>query len=251
MEGKFLLSSIYTLQNFPHLGENGENALTKVLTFARWFREAMPPACQQRQHLHHDRQLEEHPAAALGGRAWPSDGGSCPRGLLPCAPFRARGPERRAAAARRALSSGAVLKPQSGAGRGAREDRSAPRPRARRNGGGRPRPRRRPRAEGGGEETGEGRGRRSMRAPLRSRGPGSRSPFPPSRRRGRGSAAAAGELWEQAAGESHRLGPLRQHLQREGLGLRSGQQGWAAHAFWAIKAKSGPVGEAYESFRSM
>lgn len=158
MEGKFFLSSTYTLQNFAPLGAI---ALPKALTLARGLREAMHPARQQRQHLHRDRQPEEHPAAARPCRASPARGrGRCPRGSCRAA--------LRAPARPRALSSGAVLnrtaEPTAALGR------SSPRPQKWSI----PSP---PPVPGRGEETGEGRGRRSMRAPLR--GPASRSPCPP------------------------------------------------------------------------
>lgn len=121
----------------------------------------MRPACQQRQHLQRDRQLEEHPAAAQP-RGQPGWGPArLPHRTAPHRPAPAAA-QRRGAAACRALSSAAVLKPQEPL----RQNSAplSPSPRARGNGGGRPAAR----PAGGGD--GGGMRRRSMRGPQRARG---------------------------------------------------------------------------------
>lgn len=227
LERNFFHSSgrkVFTLsiwcKTFPS-DDKGRKRVQEALTFAPGFREAVAPARQQRQHLHHDRQLEEHPAAAQPPRraSLPQGRGRCPRRLLPALPappWRGPGPgpgpggrcPRRGAEA----EEGSRPLPRSGKPLPRRLGPSSPRPQK----WSRPSPRPAP---GRGEETGEGRGPRSMRAPVSPRGPGGRGPFPP------------------VAGEEAAL-PPRGEGPREARGLCAGPRGCASAGGCASGAAS-------------
>lgn len=122
-------------KTFPISSINGKKALEKAPTFAPRFREAVHPAHQHRQHLHHDRQFNKHPAAAQPPRlaSLAQGRGPLPAGLRPAPPLCGPGPAPAPALApapcpgapRSCLPAGAVhtavLKSQSEAGRGAQE----------------------------------------------------------------------------------------------------------------------------------